>query len=557
MNLFTPTVPRPLTGPRNERNEPTARGETTEPARPDASTAADQTGAQGSTGRRMSLPSGHWLRHRATLLAAAVAAPTLWGVTAGIWMPRGPLTTAEALWSIVLSLVVGAVAGLAARTRWMIVAAPAAFALAFEVLRADLAGPTVDGIETSTYGAMAFVVGRGVHGLLALIPLALGATYGAAWVRRSASDPDERVTVGHRARQVVAGLTVVGLAVFSVALARPAQTDPIVDADGEPVAGSIAELTTVDVDGHELGLMIRGHSTDNPVLLFLAGGPGGSELGAMRRHLAELEQHVTVVTWDQRGSGSSYDTLDPTETITLGGFVDDTLAVTDYLRERFDQESIYLAGQSWGSTLGILAVQERPEAYRAFIGTGQMVSQRVTDRIFYDDTLAWARRTGEDGLVDELLSIGPPPYEAMFPYETALSYEHQVYPYDHTPNSEGEGGFSENLFVEEYALIDQLHALGAFLDVFAALYPQLQDIDFRETATELDVPVFFVQGAHEAGGRAELFDEWYPMIDAPIKDVAVLDSSGHRPLFEQPAEFVDYLSEIVIPATDGRPADPR
>ena len=297
--------------------------------------------------------------------------------------------------------------------------------------------------------------------------------------------------------------------------------------------------------------MIRGHSIDNPVVLFLAGGPGGSELGAMRNHLPELEEHFTVVTWDQRGTGKSYPELDPTSTLTLDGAVRDTLAVTDHLRERFDQDQVYLLGQSWGSTLGVLAVQESPERYRALIGVGQMVSQLATDEIFYDDTLAWARSNGDGGLVDELERIGPPPYDAMFPYESALSYEHEVYPYDHSPNSEGEGGFSENFIVPEYTLLEKAHLLGAFLDTFAALYPQLQGIDFRETATEFEVPVYFVQGAHEAGGRAEPFEDWYPMIDAPDKDVTVLATSGHRPLFEQPDEFVDYMVHTVLERTDG------
>lgn len=58
--------------------------------------------------------------------------------------------------------------------------------------------------------------------------------------------------------------------------------------------------------------------------------------------------------------------------------------------------------------------------------------------------------------------------------------------------------------------------------------------------------MFFVQGAHEADGRAELFDDWYPMVEAPIKDLTVLDTSGHRPLFEQPDEFVDYMVDTVL-----------
>jgi pimeloyl-ACP methyl ester carboxylesterase len=227
-------------------------------------------------------------------------------------------------------------------------------------------------------------------------------------------------------------------------VARPASTSSITGADGEPLAGSVAELTTVELNGRDQPLMIRGYDIDNPVLLFLAGGPGGSELGAMRRHLPGLEEHFTVVTWDQRGTGKAYPQLDPTETVTLDGYVDDTVAVTDYLRDRFGQDRIYLAGQSWGSTLGVMAVQQAPERYRALIGVGQMVSQLATD------------------------------------------------------------------------------------------------------TTELPVPVFFVQGEHEAGGRQQPFQEWYSTLDAPSKDVIYLDTSGHRPMFEQPDEFVAYMVDTVL-----------
>jgi pimeloyl-ACP methyl ester carboxylesterase len=492
-----------------------------------------------------------WSRPAAAL-ATAAAFGAVWGALAGWWTPRGPMTTGEAIWSIVLGMLVGALAGLMSRSRWAMLVAPVAFAVVFELVRLDLTGPTVDGVEFSTYGLMALVLGRGLHGLLSLVPMAFGAALGAGAARSidvvSPDRPSGR-RIGLAVRRVAAGLVGVSLLLFSIALLRPASTAAIRDADGNVIPGSVAELTRIDVNGHDLGLMIRGHSVDNPVLLFLAGGPGGTEYGAMRRHLPELEEHFTVVTWDQRGSGTSYSELDPTDTITLDGSVDDTIVVTEYLRDRFDTEEIYLAGQSWGTTLGVLAVQERPELYRAFVGTGQMVSQLATDRIFYDDTLAWAEATGRDGLADELRDIGPPPYDRMLDYETALSYEQEVYGYDHSANSEGEGQMSENLFVSEYTLLDQLHVLPAFMDTFAALYPQLQDIDFRDSATEFAVPMFFVQGAHEADGRAEVFDDWYPMIEAPIVDRVELDTSGHRPLWEQPDEFVDYMTETVLAST--------
>ena len=482
-------------------------------------------------------------------VTVAVMTLALWGLAAGWWTPRGPLTPVAAIVSMVMSLTVGGLAGYALRSRWAMLVAPVVFVTVFELARLTVDGPMVDGLHTSFYGAIAFVTGRGFQALLTVVPMALGAAVGAGMWRSRHGQPSSWWSrlLGRT------GAVVVGLALLTLVagLARPATTAPITGADGQPVPGSVAELTRLEAGGHDLPLMIRGTSTDNPVLLFLAGGPGGSEFGAMRRHLPELEQYFTVVTWEQRGAGTAYSELDPTSTVSLDGYVADTIAVTEYLGERFGQEDVYLLGQSWGTTLGVMAVQERPDLYRAFIGTGQMVSQSATDRIFYEDTLAWAERIGDDGLVESLRDSGPPPYEAMFPYETALSHEQDVYPYDHSGNSEGAGQMSENLLVEEYSLIDQVHVLGAFMDTFAALYPQLQEVDFRETATEFSVPMFFVQGAHEADGRAELFEQWYPMIDAPIKDLVVLETSGHRPLWEQPDKFVDYMVGTVLTETQG------
>jgi pimeloyl-ACP methyl ester carboxylesterase len=271
---------------------------------------------------------------------------------------------------------------------------------------------------------------------------------------------------------VVAGLTLL--------VARPASTAPITGADGAPLQDSIAELTSIDVNGHELGLMIRGHNTGNPVLLFLAGGPGGSELGAVRNHLTTLEEDFTMATLDQRGTGTSYAALDPTDTYTLKSAIDDTIATTNHLRERFSTDRVALVGQSWGTILGVLTVAQEPTLYSAFVGVGQMVSPVETDRIFYTDTLAWARQQGQDGLATTLEKIGPPPYTSMLDYETALSYEQEVYPTTTSATVKGPG------------------------------------------CTELA---------------------------APTKETVVLDHSGHRPLFEQPEEFVDFMTTHVQPVT--------
>ena len=530
--MSTPRIVPAATGPAVDQQQSTPGGRDSNATLPRAGTAVKWP--------------NNWVL--ALLAAGGYALLAAW------WTPRGPMSAVQGLAAMGLGLLVGLATGMLLRTRWAMVLAPVTFAVVFEVARLGASGPTVDGIHLgSTYGIMAFVVGRGVHGLLALAPMVLGAALGAAHARSRLSAAHRQrgflSKLGLGLRRSVAVVTAVALVALAAFVARPAGTDPIVDANGQTISGSVAELTRVQIGGHDLALMIRGRSIQNPVLLFLAGGPGGSELGAMRRHSAALEDEFVVATLDQRGAGKSYDQLDPTSTLTLDNAVADTIEVTNYLRDRFSQDQIYLAGQSWGTILGVLAAQREPDLFSAFIGVGQMVDPAETDRIFYRDTLAWARESGTPGLVDTLTQSGAPPYTNMLDYEPALTYEHEVYPYDHTGNSEGAGAMTENIFVGEYTLLEKPHILAGFLDTFTRLYPQIQDLDFRTQATSLDIPVYLAQGAHEAPGRAEPAKQWFDLLDAPSKQLVTFDTSGHRPLWEQPDQFHDLMLTVLAETT--------
>lgn len=474
-------------------------------------------------------------------LAASLAVG--WGAVQGVMLPRGPFTAVEAIATAAVSASVGLAAGWLTRSRLAPLLAPLLFVVAFEAARWAWLGAYAIWPKPSTYGLVMLVTGRGVHGVFTLLPLALGALFGLVSLGGAARRRDAAAWAG---RIVGAG----GLAVLLFAcsaIIAPARTAPVLGPDGHELPGSIAELTTVPVNGHDLSLLIRGRDESAPVVLFLAGGPGGSELGAMTADLS-LEQHAVVVTWDQRGAGKSYAELDPVSTLTLDGAVADTIAVTEHLRARFGVEKVYLVGQSWGTLLGVLAAKERPDLYHAFVGTGQMVNLPETDRRFYDDTLAWARATGRDDLERSLVRNGPPPYEDLFAYEDALSHEHKVYPYDHSPNAEGPSGFSEHVFAAEYTPLERIHNLAAMLDTFAVLYPQLQDVDLCRDAATLDVPVVLIQGRHEAPGRAEPARDWFDDLRAPSKEWIELATSGHRPIFQQPGEFARAFAERVLTA---------
>ncbi|GIF75460.1 alpha/beta fold hydrolase [Asanoa siamensis] len=441
--------------------------------------------------------------------------PLGWGVAAGLWTPRGPLTGGEALWSVALSAAVGVLAGWAGRSRWAMLVAPAVFVAAVEVARAPVAGPSVDAPHLSLLGVTALVTGRGVHGLFTVLPMIVGAAYGAALTRdRLAGRPIPRYL-----RRVGVATLAAAVAAVTVLAAIPARTAAI------PGPNAVAELTTVDVGGYDLGLMIRGHDRAAPVLLFVPGAPGGMEKGSMRRHLAGLEQHFVVATLDRRGGGTSYPALDADPPIGLESGIADTVAVTHYLRDRFGQDRVYLLAHSGGSLLGALTAARHPDLYAAYIGTGQAVDLPESDRAFHADLGA-----GGD----------PPPYDDFYPYEPIVT------------NSGGEVGALDG---PEYTLLDKLHTVTSMLDTWQAQYPDLQQVDLRTDVPRLAIPAYFVQGADEKPALAKPFAQWYDRLEAPVKRLLVLDGAGHRPMFEQPDRFVAAMTGILAendPARRGR-----
>ena len=481
------------------------------------------------------------------------------GVVFALVLPRGATTQGQALALLTGGLGVGLLAGAVFRSRWALLIAPlfhAAFhLLTLEFVHPTLLGPTVGVIRLNeVYGVLAFLLGRGLYGLVVLVPMVLGASLGVFLARRKTE-----TRRGARAHWIVPGLIVVVLAALIVQIALPARTPPILGADGKTLPGSVAELTTVRLGGHDQSVMIRGYSTDKPVLLYLNGGPGMSGLPFTRVVLNDLSRDFVIVDWDQRGAGKSYAAIDPTATLTPAQAVSDTIELTNYLRQRFGEKKIYLVGESWGSILGVLAVQKRPDLYHAFIGSGQMVSVRETDRRIYQDVLALAARTNNAKLAAKMRSYGQPPY-ADLPYANVFAmgqYDALYKPY--TPSqayrelgaSSGIGPYG--VFASEYTLIERFGVLRGLMDMFTVMYPQIQGIDFRNDVKTLKVPVYILDGTSELAARRDLTLEWFGALQAPIKRLVRFDNAAHSVAFEQFEKFGTLMRDTVVPETYARP----
>lgn len=179
----------------------------------------------------------------ATLGALAIAIAA--GLATDLVAARGPTTATNGLFVMALGLVVGLAAGGLARTRWILVPLAVAYCVGVELGRLNLVGPTLDVRFDNPYGILAFVLTRGIHALLAFLPMSLGVLAGIAFARRigwAAPPARRRLPMG-------SGFLAIGVIALGLLVAWPASTPPVLGADGQPVPGSIAELVTVKLGG--------------------------------------------------------------------------------------------------------------------------------------------------------------------------------------------------------------------------------------------------------------------------------------------------------------------
>jgi pimeloyl-ACP methyl ester carboxylesterase len=150
-------------------------------------------------------------------------------------------------------------------------------------------------------------------------------------------------------------------------------------------------------------LIIRSDNIKNPVLLLLHGGT--TETAHFVKFNHNLEKYFTVVYWDQRGEGKSYQKNSDNKLLTLERYVEDIHELTNYLKNKFQKEKIYLLGHSLGTLLGMKAVEKYPNDYISYISISQVADPIQSDNIAYDSLLATSKEKGNTKDVDKILSI--------------------------------------------------------------------------------------------------------------------------------------------------------
>jgi len=302
----------------------------------------------------------------------------------------------------------------------------------------------------------------------------------------------------------------------------------------------VNNLVKIELGGVEQFIHIKGDADNNPLLLFIHGGPGATLMPYS--HLLEgLEDEFLVVHWDQRGAGKSYDDSTPATSMCIEQFIDDSLELVDYLRDCYSKEKVYIAGHSWGSVLGVNLAQRIADKIHAYFGICQVTDYIGGQMESYDFALECSKTSGQKDMEDVLLAMGKPPYEDIndtyklsgIIYQLGGAYHKQV---------DSARIFSDNPIYDN-GDIEKINKGMAFSAV--NMIDEIVKINLLEAGhVSFDVPVYFICGQYDYFTPVETIKKYYNAIEAPKKAIYTLEESAHFPYAEAPGPLVDLIKSL-------------
>ncbi|MDR0919031.1 MAG: alpha/beta hydrolase [Oscillospiraceae bacterium] len=310
----------------------------------------------------------------------------------------------------------------------------------------------------------------------------------------------------------------------------------------------IQENTYVTIGGIKQYFQIRGEDKNNPVILWLHGGPGFPLTYLTYYYQTALEKDYTIVCWEQRGCGLTFYENKDNYNLTVEQLLADTDEVVDYLRERFGKDKIVIIGQSWGTVLGTEYLNTHSEKVSAYIGVGQVTdfhemkiyaARKATDTAAKkgnsEDVQILKQGIEQISKTDNIKNLDVKSLEQMitttakyFKGDGEMSGIKQIWMGITSPEMSINcakwflfSSKTQNIITSQNNLIDYLYF----------------KFDIMDLSRKYDVPICFIQGENDFITPTDLVENYYLSVLAKKKEMVIIENAGHTPFTDNPKQF--------------------
>lgn len=322
----------------------------------------------------------------------------------------------------------------------------------------------------------------------------------------------------------------------------PGRIQQFSDAEGKPLPGSIAEKIFIQIGGVQQGMFIKSRNINNPVLLYVHGGPAFPNYFLFEKFNPGLEDYFTVCYWEQRGGGLSYTPEVTPESMNLTQLSSDAVEVTNYLRIRFQKKKIYIMAHSGGTPIALLAVQKAPRLYHAYIGMGQITKQAESEKLAYTFMLNKYAAVGNTKRIKALkkylvfqsdtniISFYTSSIRDQCMHELGIGTMHKM-------KSVFRGIFIPVWTCKAYTFKEKINIWKSKFSFLPKtnLFHEILETDFTSIIPMLEIPVYFFSGKYDLTVNIDLAKAYLNKLHAPLKGFYTFNNSAHSPLFEEPA----------------------
>ncbi len=313
----------------------------------------------------------------------------------------------------------------------------------------------------------------------------------------------------------------------------------------------IQENYQLTIGGIKQWVYVRGQNRNNPIILFVHGGPASPISPEMWMFQRPIEEYFTVINYDQRAAGRTYltiDTLALGKTINIEQYVNDAIELTELIKEKYKKKKVILMAHSWGTIVSMKAALKRPDLFYAYIGIGQIINTKDNERLSYDYAVNEATKLKNDTALAELKSIAPYPGNKPITRERIIIARKwpQYYGGLTAFRNESFYFFNAPFLSPEYTDKDVEAISKGSLFTLGRILPEFLEVDFK-SIKKFPIPVFMFMGRHDYTTPTEPTDIWLKNVTAPLKKEIWFENSAHLIPWEEPGKMLITLVKYVRP----------